>query len=205
MRILIIILSLLFPIKIQPPSFSFIVNIVCNDIDGTDNFTSGLLINDRSDHKMIFTHFPNDSYKNKVNKFIVMEKNNEASINNFCNELGSLNIYDHLDKRLNLDPNDNYNLFAGLIKYAREKHLPKIKVKYNNKKKNSKWITNEVSLSINQKNRLYKILMHTVTDIQISSIGERININSIALIYTNKLERQNVNIMITYFFYTKML
>ena len=41
-----------------------------------------------------------------------MEKNNEASINNFCNELGSLNIYDHLDKRLNLDPNDNYELFC---------------------------------------------------------------------------------------------
>ena len=52
----------------------------------------------------------------EVNKFIVMEKNNEASINNVCNELGSLNDYDHLDKRLNLDPNDNYELFAGLIK-----------------------------------------------------------------------------------------
>ena len=71
------------------------------------------------------------SYKSKVNKFIVLEINNEASINNFCNELGSLNIYDHLDKRLKLDPNDKYELFAGFIKYAREKHLPKIKVKYN--------------------------------------------------------------------------
>ena len=85
---------------------------------------------------MIFAHLSNDSYKNNVNKFIVMEKNNEASIDNFCNELGCLNIYDHLDKRLNLDPNDNYELFAGLIKYAREKHLPKIKVNYMyNKKK----------------------------------------------------------------------
>ena len=121
------------PTRIQPPSFSFIDNIPCNDIGGTVDSTSGLLINDISDHKMIFTHLPNDLYKNKVNKFIVIEKNNEASINNFCNELGSLNIYDHLDKRLNLDPNDNYELFAGLIKYAREKHLPKIKVKYNKK------------------------------------------------------------------------
>ena len=93
-----------------------------------------LSINDISDHKMIFTHLPNDSYRNKVNKFIVREKNNKASINNFCNELGSLNINDHLDKRLNLDPNDNYTLFAGLIKYVRQKHLPKIKVKYNKKK-----------------------------------------------------------------------
>ena len=45
-----------------------------------------------------------------------MEKNNEASINNFCNELGSLNIYDHLDKRLNLDPNDTMNCLLGLYK-----------------------------------------------------------------------------------------
>ena len=52
----------------------------------------------------------------------------------FAMSLDSLNIYDNLDKRLNLDPNDNYELFAGLIKYAREKHLPKIKVKYNKKK-----------------------------------------------------------------------
>ena len=111
--------------------FSLIDNILCNDIGGTVDSTSGLLTNDISDH--IFTHLPNDSYKSKVNKFIVMEKNNEASINNFCNELASLNINDHLDKRLNLDPNDNYELFAGLIKYAREKHLPKIKVKYNKK------------------------------------------------------------------------
>ena len=60
-----------------------------------------------------------------------MEKNNEVVvINNFCNELGSLNICDHVDKRLNLDPNDNYELFAVLIKHAREKHSPKIKVKF---------------------------------------------------------------------------
>ena len=118
------------PTRIQPPSFSLIDNNLCNDIGRTVDSTSGLRINDISEHKMIFTHLPNDSYKNKVNKFIVMEKNNEASINNFCNELGSLNIYDHLDKRLKLDTNDNYELFAGLIKYARQ-HLPKMKVKYN--------------------------------------------------------------------------
>ena len=51
------------PTRIQPPSFSLIDNILCNDIGGTVDSTSGLLINDISDH---------DSYKNKVNKFIVM-------------------------------------------------------------------------------------------------------------------------------------
>ena len=64
---------------------------------------------------MIFTHLPNDSYQIKVKSSIVIEKNNEASHKYFCNELGSLNIYDHLDKRLNLDLNDNYKLFARHI------------------------------------------------------------------------------------------
>ena len=55
--------------------------------------------------------------------------------------------------------------FFDEIKYAREKHLPKIKVKYTKKKHYfSKWMTNEILQSINQKNRLYKTLMHTDTD-----------------------------------------
>ena len=44
--------------------------------------------------------------------------------------------------------------------------------------------------------------------IQICSIGEMMNINSIVSIYANKLEteKQNVNIMITYLnLYTKMI
>ena len=60
-----------------------------------------------------------------------MEKNNEASINNFCNELGSLNIYDHLDKRLNLDPNDNYELLGVILdnKLNRIEHIGYVKNK----------------------------------------------------------------------------
>ena len=44
--------------RIQPPSFSLIDNIICNYIGGTVDSTSGLLINDISDHKIIFTHLP---------------------------------------------------------------------------------------------------------------------------------------------------
>ena len=83
----------------NPRHLVLLITSFCNDIGGTVNSTSGLLINDISDHKMISTHPPNDLYKNKMNTFRVMDNNNEASINNFCNELGSLNIYDHLNKR----------------------------------------------------------------------------------------------------------
>ena len=87
-------------------------------------------------------------------------------MDNFIDELASLNILDKPDKRPNIDPNNNYELFAQLIKYAREKHILKvIKVRYQKKKhKRSKWLTNGILNSINTKDRLYKTLMQTDTD-----------------------------------------
>ena len=74
-------------------------------------------------------------------------------------------ILDKLDKEQNIDHNNNYELFAQLIKYAREKHIPRVKVRYQKKKhKRSKWLTNGIFNSINTKDRLYKILMQTDTD-----------------------------------------
>ena len=59
-------------------------------------------------------HLLHNLKNNKVNKFIEIEKKNEASINIFfCNELGSLNNDNHLVKRLNFDPDDRYELFVG--------------------------------------------------------------------------------------------
>ena len=42
------------PTRIQPPSFSLIDNILASNIDETADASSGLLINDLSDHKIIF-------------------------------------------------------------------------------------------------------------------------------------------------------
>ena len=53
------------PTRIQPPSFSLIDNIITNDIDKTSNSISGLLINELSDHKIIFTFHKNKSYLEK--------------------------------------------------------------------------------------------------------------------------------------------
>ena len=64
-----------------------------------------------------------------------------------------------------IDPNNNYELFAQLIKYAREKHIPRVKVRNQKKKhKRSKWLTNGILNSINTNDRLYKTLMQTDTD-----------------------------------------
>ena len=103
------------PTKSQPPSFSLIDNIPTDDIDKTNNSTSGLLINDLSDHNIIFTFHKNKSYLVKVNTFIEVETRDERSMNNFVNELKEANIYDQLYKQLTGDTNANYDLCNSLF------------------------------------------------------------------------------------------
>ena len=78
-------------------------------------------------------------------------------MNKFVDELTSLNICDKLDKQLTSDPNNNNEILSGLLKYAREKHLPKKKKRH----KKYKWISNGILNSINTKDRLYKVLVQT--------------------------------------------
>ena len=86
-------------------------------------------------------------------------------MNNFVNELKEANIYDQLDKQLTGDTNANYELFNSLLNTAREKHLPKKRIKYQKKlHKKSKLITNGILNSINKKDKLYKTLIQTDTN-----------------------------------------
>ncbi len=148
------------PTRIQPPSFSLIDNILTNDIQYNNISKSGLLINAISDHKIIFTHLANKSYSANDIKYIEIEKRDEASIGNFIEELKSLNLYNELDANLNCSPQNNYELFARLIKYAKNKHLYKKTVKFNKRKhKKSKWITYGILNSINTRDRLYKVFI----------------------------------------------
>ena len=62
------------PARIQPPSFSLIDNILCNSLDDAAKSVSGVLITDIFDHKIIFTVYPNNSVKQKIDKFIEIEK-----------------------------------------------------------------------------------------------------------------------------------
>ena len=91
--------------------------------------------------KQQFVH-AGKSYLVKVDKFIDIEKLDERSMNNFINELKALNIYDQLDKELTGNPNENYQLLSSRLNAAHEKHMPRKRVKYQNKlHKKSKWIT----------------------------------------------------------------
>ena len=120
--------------------------------------TSGILLNNISDHQMIFTYVENVSDITEVPKFIEIEKSDERSMHAFVNELNELNIYDQLQSALN--PQENYDTFIKLLSSAKNKHLPKRIVRFNKKKhKKAKWLTNGILKSINTKYKMYKKLM----------------------------------------------
>ena len=65
--------------------------------------------------------------------------------NNFIDELKSSNICEQLQDHVDSNPQDNYELFHRLLQNAKDKHLPKKRVRYDKKKhKSSKWMTNGI-------------------------------------------------------------
>ena len=141
---------------------TLIDNILTNNIDEFSTVKPGILINDISDHKMIFIYIENYNYVKKVDKFIEIEKKDNLSHKRFIDELKSLNICDQLNQPNGDNLQENYETFMYLLNYAKELHLPRKKVKYNkNKHKKSKWMTDAILNSIKTRDQLYKALVQT--------------------------------------------
>ena len=96
------------PTRIQNESYTLIDNIFTNDIEKSIKSKSGILINDISDHKIIFTFQENLSYIEKSEKYIYTEKYDEISMQQFIIELNNLNIYEHLNQNIDSSPQANY-------------------------------------------------------------------------------------------------
>ena len=84
---------------------------------------------------------------------INVETKSDTSLNNFINELENLNIPAQINSELNPNPINNYRLFSKAVNFAKEKHLPIKKGKFNrHKHKINVWITRGILKSINTKN-----------------------------------------------------
>ena len=66
-------------------SCSLINNIFTNDSEGRE--TAGILLNHLSDHQIIFTYIEKLSYIGKLPKYLIIERNNAASVQNFIREM----------------------------------------------------------------------------------------------------------------------
>ena len=127
------------PTRIQNESYTLIDNIITNDTEKSIKSNSGILINDISDHKIIFTFQENLSYIEKTEKYILK---NMISMQQFIIELNNLNINEHLKQNIDSSPQANYEIFSKFVKHAKDMYLPKRKVKYNKKRHmKSSWMT----------------------------------------------------------------
>ena len=75
--------TITLPTRIQNTSHTLIDNIFSNTIEDGLKSKSGILINNISDHKIIFTYEENMSYVEKNAKYIEIEKQDELSLANF--------------------------------------------------------------------------------------------------------------------------
>ena len=138
------------PTRTSEHSGALIDNIFTSNIDEKES--SGILLNQISDHQMIFTLTENKSYVTHVPKFIEIQNNNHHSIQNFVHELEEPNIDEKLHTSNDSRPDQNYNILLTLLATAKDKHLPTKVVKFNRKKhKKAKWMTNGILKSIHAK------------------------------------------------------
>ena len=94
-----------------------------------------------------------------------MERKDDASLNNFINELKNLNIIANMNIEPNANSSENYAIFKNLLTYAKNKHLPVRRKKFDKQKHYiNKWITKGLLTSINSKNKLYKELVQMRVD-----------------------------------------
>ena len=94
-----------------------------------------------------------------------METKDDASLNNFINELKNLNIIANMNIEPHANPSENYAIFENLLTYAKNKHLPVRRKKFDKQKHYiNKWITRGLLTSISSKNKLYKKLVHMRVD-----------------------------------------
>ena len=87
----------------------------------------------------------------------------------FIRELEDNNIHDKLEQAIDSDPQENYARFIALLNDAKDKHLPRKRVRFNkHKHKKSKWMTNGILKSIKTKDTLYKQLVKANIDDEIA-------------------------------------
>ena len=110
------------PTRICDSSSTLIDNIFSNVIE--PNTKSGILTSHISDHQAIFITTNFKFNRDNKTKYINVETKDDASLNNFINELKNLNIIANMNIEPNANPSENYAIFENLLTYAKNKHLP---------------------------------------------------------------------------------
>ena len=157
------------PTRITNHSATLLDNIFTNELGSHE---SGILVNNISDHQMIYTYNTTQikSTSTSSKKFIEVETNNRQAMDRFLIQLRECNIMEKLNLDNNANPNNNFEHFMELFMKLKQQYLPKRVVRFNRKKHKIKpWLTTGILNSINSKDKLYKTLVQTPKDSPIYS------------------------------------
>ena len=144
---------------------TLIDNIFCNLSHSKKASLSGIIVSNLSDHLPYFICLDQKLNLQHPPKYIQVETKDSQSIQNFVQELSSINFTMVLDSETHADPNINYNKLQNVVIHAKNKHLPVKTVKFNKyKHKRSPWITNGILRSLKFRDNLYKSLKCTMID-----------------------------------------
>ena len=110
------------PTRICNTSSTITDNIFSNEICSND--ASGIFVNYISDHQAIFIITSTKLNNSMEQQYVSIEKNEDVSLNNFITEVRNMNIPEMLNRNINANPTENYELFSKLVQETKSKHLP---------------------------------------------------------------------------------
>uniref|UniRef100_A0A8C6WF21 Reverse transcriptase domain-containing protein n=1 Tax=Neogobius melanostomus TaxID=47308 RepID=A0A8C6WF21_9GOBI len=148
------------PTRINAHGATLIDNIFTNVLN---NMTSGILINDISDHLPVLAQFDIQQKSNK-NKSNTMVKNVRLTSDRSINALNqSLSDQDWNNVLGEQDVNIAYANFVNTIKQLYDQHCPLVTRKYTQTNKCVPWMTRGLLNACKKKNSLYKIFISKKT------------------------------------------
>lgn len=147
------------PTRLTSYSATLIDNIFTNNL--SQNVLNGIVLNDLSDHLLVFAYFASETLTRKKEKKILTRVINATSLEKFNETLSKTNWSLLI---LGDDPNKAYNDFISEYCKIYEACFPLkvIKGKQMNKSY-SPWLSRGLLKSINEKNRLYKKFVRSPT------------------------------------------
>ena len=123
---------------------------------------SGVIINNISDHQMIYTYSTEKKYSSHQSKFIEFQKDSRDAVELFVSKLRDSDIFGKMDFKKNANPNRNFKIFLDNFTKLKQNCIPRKRVRYDKKlHKNNPWMNSGILKSINAKDKLYNVLKQT--------------------------------------------
>jgi hypothetical protein len=150
------------PTRLTQRKGTLIDNFFLKISDEFSSSTSGILLNDISDHLPYFVCLDYLQISKTTTKFIKVIPPFTNNIENLINDLQEQSTLNRLQNIISNNPNESYANLLGILTPLLDKHFPSKYVRFNKyKHKKSKWITSSIMKSISFRDKLYIKLKST--------------------------------------------